>query len=237
LEPPLPQQQQQKQQQQQSTRVKDTPGPGDEENNNNVECDSSSCRKILRASDGKKDELKYRKRKLLSVIGRNCFTPLVYEAEFSRISGKNLQTEFFQELDRFTQRFIDIFKAKGGDIGCKLKKILQQIENEDCDDEGEMSGTSIGILSVIPEDSATIPYSLHLDATSTAIILEGRVVMDDLGNLPKAMCLLFGLIYALNLEYPAVLKNTFDFIQRVILSLGHKSLKPKIQPLKNRQLL
>ncbi len=51
-------------------------------------------------------------------------------AEFSRISGKNLQTEFFQELDRFTQRFIDIFKAKGGDIGCKLKKILQQIENE-----------------------------------------------------------------------------------------------------------
>lgn len=100
-----------------------------------------------------------------------------------------------------------------------------------------MSGISIGILSVIPEDSATIPYSLHLDATSTAIILEGTVVVDDLGNLPKAMCLLFGLIYALNLEYPAVLKNTFDFIQRVILSLGHKSLKPKIQSLKNRLLL
>ncbi len=49
--------------------------------------------------------------------------------EISRISG-NLQTEFFQELNRFTQRFIDIFKAKGGDIGCKLKKILHKIENE-----------------------------------------------------------------------------------------------------------
>ncbi len=47
-------------------------------------------------------------------------------AEFSRISGKNLQTGLFLELDRFTQRFIDIFKAKGGDI----KKNLQQIENE-----------------------------------------------------------------------------------------------------------
>ncbi len=105
------------------------------------------------------------------------------------------------------------------------------------DDEGEMSGVSIGILSVIPEDSATIPYSLHLDATSTVIILEGTVVVDDLGNLPKVICLLFGLIYALNLEYPAVLKNTFDFIQRVILSLGHKSFKPKIQSLKNRLLL
>ncbi len=49
--------------------------------------------------------------------------------EISRISG-NLQTEFFQELNRFTQRFIDIFKAKGGDIGFKLQKILHKIENE-----------------------------------------------------------------------------------------------------------
>ncbi len=95
---------------------------------------------------------------------------------------------------------------------------------------------SIGILSVIPEDSATIPYSLHLDATSTAIILEGTFVVDDLRSLPKAMCLLFGLIYALNIEYPAVLKNN-DFIQRVILSLGHKALKSKIQSLKNLLLL
>ncbi len=90
---------------------------------------------------------------------------------------------------------------------------------------------------MIPEDSATIPYSLHLDATSTVIILEGTVVLDDLGNLPKAMCLIFGLIYALNLECPAVLKNTSDFIQRVILSLGHKSLKSKLQSLKYRLLL
>ncbi len=50
---------------------------------------------------------------------------------------------------------------------------------------------SIGILSVIPEDSATIPYSLHLDATSTVIILEGTVVLVDMRSPPKAMCLLF----------------------------------------------
>ncbi|GAA6082648.1 uncharacterized protein LOC113071230, partial [Tachysurus ichikawai] len=80
-------------------------------------------------------------------------------------------------------------------------------------------------------DSVTVPFSLHLDATTTAIILEGTVVVEDLENLPKAKCLL---IYALNIEYPAALKSTFDFIQRVILSLGHNSLKPKIQSLNNR---
>lgn len=43
---------------------------------------------------------------------------------------------------------------------------------------------------------------------------------------------LFSLIYALNLEYPRTLKNIFEFIQRVLLSLGPKSLKPKLQSLK-----
>lgn len=96
-----------------------------------------------------------------------------------------------------------------------------------------MSHTPIGILTIIPEDRQASPDSLHLQSSGTAIILEGKIVMDDLGNLPHAMCLLFGLTYALNLEYPQQLKYTFDFIQRVILSLGHKSLKPKIQSLKN----
>lgn len=96
-----------------------------------------------------------------------------------------------------------------------------------------MSHTPIGILTIIPEDRQASPDSLHLESSGTAIILEGRIVMDDLGNLPHAMCLLFGLTYALNLEYPQQLKYTFDFIQRVFLSLGHKSLKPKIQSLKN----
>ncbi|CAM4558665.1 unnamed protein product [Leuciscus chuanchicus] len=43
---------------------------------------------------------------------------------------------------------------------------------QDCDDNEDMSNIEIGILTVIPEDSATIPYSLHLDATTTAILLE-----------------------------------------------------------------
>ncbi|KAM9318835.1 uncharacterized protein KZ484_023145 isoform 2-T2 [Pholidichthys leucotaenia] len=102
----------------------------------------------------------------------------------------------------------------------------------DCDDPG-MSHIPIGILTVVPEDGQISLDSLHLQSSGTAIILEGRIVMYDLENLPHAMCLLFGLTYALNLEYPQQLKYTFDFIQRVLLSLGHKSLKPKIQSLKN----
>ncbi|XP_048022912.1 uncharacterized protein LOC125253148 isoform X2 [Megalobrama amblycephala] len=52
----------------------------------------------------------------------------------------------------------------------------------DCDSNEDMLDTAIGIMTVIPEDSPTVPYSLHLDATTTAIILEGTVVVDNLEN-------------------------------------------------------
>lgn len=90
---------------------------------------------------------------------------------------------------------------------------------------------------MITEGSQDSSQALHLENSHTAIILEGAIVMDNIENLPDAMWLLFGLIYALNLEYPPQLKNTFDFIQRVFLSLGHKSLKPKLQSLKNMLLM
>ncbi|KAF3857098.1 hypothetical protein F7725_008957 [Dissostichus mawsoni] len=107
---------------------------------------------------------------------------------------------------------------------------LQQVK--DCDDP-DISNSSIWILTVIPEDSLASPDSLHLAPSAIASILEGKMVMDDINTLPDAMCLLFRLIYALNLQYPQQLKNTFECIRRVLLSLGHKSLKPKLQSQKN----
>ncbi len=52
------------------------------------------------------------------------------------------------------------------------------------------------------------PQGLPLEVTDTAIILEGVTAMDGLENVPHAMCFVFGLIYALNMEYPSQLKNT-----------------------------
>ncbi|KAG5848630.1 hypothetical protein ANANG_G00100660 [Anguilla anguilla] len=74
---------------------------------------------------------------------------------------------------------------------------------------------SVGVLTVIREDVPISPNHLHRDPVSTAIIVEGGIVMDNLQNLPQALCLLFGLSYALHLDYPKAMKNTFSFIQRV----------------------
>lgn len=90
---------------------------------------------------------------------------------------------------------------------------------------------------MIPEDGQLPgPHALPLEPSSTAIILEGIIVMDDIESHAQAFCILFGLIYALHLDYPKPLKNTFDFIQRVMLNIGFGHLRPKLQSLKNALL-
>lgn len=89
----------------------------------------------------------------------------------------------------------------------------------------------VGIL--FEDTELQLHNSLHLTST-IGIILEGQVVMEKMQDLPQAMCLLFGLIYALDLNYPKSLANTFDFIQRVLMSMGQNSLKPKLQSLANQ---
>ncbi|KAM9477151.1 uncharacterized protein Hap1MRO34_010042 [Clarias gariepinus] len=95
-------------------------------------------------------------------------------------------------------------------------------------------------LSLTEEDSMNIPVGLlcydnraaspappHLNPSRVGIILEGSLAMEGLTNLPQAMCLLFGLIYEFHLQYPKCLKNTFTFVQQVMLNLGQSELPPK----------
>ena len=56
----------------------------------------------------------------------------------------------------------------------------------------------------------------------------------DVESLPQAMYIVFGLTYALHLNYPKYMKNTFDLFQQVFLNLGKTDLKPKLQTLKNQ---
>jgi len=91
----------------------------------------------------------------------------------------------------------------------------------------------LGILFIEREADAT-SSSVHQSPASLKIIIEGEVVMDDIKDLPKAMCILVGLTYALHLNYPKSMKLTFQFIQQVLLGLGHSELKPKLQTLKNQ---
>ncbi|KAI4876908.1 hypothetical protein NFI96_030220, partial [Prochilodus magdalenae] len=92
---------------------------------------------------------------------------------------------------------------------------------KDSDAVRDITQIPVGILTVVPEDSQQPdPNALHLEPSSIGIILEGSIVIDNIESHAQAICLTFGLIYNLHLDYPKRLKNTFDFIQRVMLNLG-----------------
>ena len=108
---------------------------------------------------------------------------------------------------------------------------------QDCDSElllpvpFALKDVAVGLLTV--SSSHAPPTEIDLQPSSTAIIIEGSVVVDDLQDLPQAMCLLFGLVYGLNLSYPKAMVNTMNFIQRVMLGLGSEKLSARLQSLKN----
>ncbi|KAG8010355.1 hypothetical protein GBF38_014637, partial [Nibea albiflora] len=107
----------------------------------------------------------------------------------------------------------------------------------DSDATLDFTQVPVGVVTVIPEESQQPgPNALHLEPSSIGIILEGNLVMDEIESHAQAICLIFGLIYALHLDYPQSLKNTFNFIQRVMLNLGVGNLRPKLQSLKNALL-
>ncbi|XP_062847619.1 uncharacterized protein LOC134310032 [Trichomycterus rosablanca] len=174
--------------------------------------------------------------------------------EFNRVVGKNLKQEFYESIDQHSLRLIEIFQSKRGNIGQLLSQLSQQTKTKEPTDirtlvlrglpivlgdspadfykECSDSDDSFGYLDV-----ALLSPSPHLSPASLKIIIEGEVVMDNIQDLPKAMCILFGLTYALHLNYHKSMRNTFQFIQQVLLSLGHNELKPRLQTLKNQLAL
>ena len=93
---------------------------------------------------------------------------------------------------------------------CHVDVIMPCSFFQDVDDEeGSYNDVPVGILCREQENITPHTQSLHHNASSVGIILDGNIVM-DVESLPQAMYIVFGLTYALHLNYPKYMKNTFD---------------------------
>ncbi|KAJ8341231.1 hypothetical protein SKAU_G00335220 [Synaphobranchus kaupii] len=154
------------------------------------------------------------------------FTESQVFAEFYRVASKNLKKDFYEALDHHSTRLIDIFRSRKGVVDQSLDRLLQPINTQanditttrtavlqclplhlgddsseffirvsDSDTNYDFTQVPVGVLSVMTEDT---PPKI----SSIAIILEGNLVLDEIPTHAQALCLLFGLIYALHLDYP-----------------------------------
>ncbi|XP_030578575.1 uncharacterized protein LOC115801305 isoform X2 [Archocentrus centrarchus] len=180
-------------------------------------------------------------------------------AEFKRITTLPLQSRFLSQLDILSSKLIALYKKRGGLIGKHLKSIMDQMTEEDVDHgresvlkglcvylnedpehlirqhvgvsdtafEESVEETTVGIFTVKQQEAQPTPDDV-------GIILEGQIVIQDLDNVPLAVALLFGLLYALHMDYPHQLRYTFEVIQKLIMELDGGTLSKKVQVLKNR---
>lgn len=70
------------------------------------------------------------------------------------------------------------------------------------------------------------------DPEDIGIVLEGVEVLSGLRNVPFAMAMFLGLVYALNISYPPELKYTFEALQKIIMEMQGNRLSAKVQTLK-----
>ncbi|TKS90290.1 hypothetical protein D9C73_024421 [Collichthys lucidus] len=185
-------------------------------------------------------------------------------AEFHRITNVNLRNQFYYELDRYTPKLAALYRqkssrtGKGAEALREMLRIYDLQEEHDInmrrtlalralpvylreddteffktcngEDEVEIIDTQLALLSVVPDSIGSISFSPE----NISIVIEDEVVISELPRLADAFVVLFGLIYALHLDYPKKLTHTFTFIQKVLMCLDdNKPLKPCLLSLKN----
>lgn len=96
-----------------------------------------------------------------------------------------------------------------------------------------MKGIQMGVLTVLVDGGA--PPSRQT-VNSIAVALEESIVLEDIPDLPTAFAYLFGLLYALNIDFPKHLKYTFETVQHIFMELT-RSCSQRVRSLKTKLLL
>lgn len=82
-------------------------------------------------------------------------------------------------------------------------------------DEQVIRDATVAILSVHEDDDA-------LNAMNVAVVLEGAIILQDLPDLCTAFAYLFGLLYAMNIDYPKEMFYTLEAVQCIFFELGSR---------------
>lgn len=97
--------------------------------------------------------------------------------------------------------------------------------------EPVLNGASVAILTVLQDDDTGV------SVRDQAVVLEGDIVLHNITDLSTAVAYLFGLLYALNIDYPKQMRYTFEAIQAIFFELGGSRCSQRVRSLKTKLLL
>ncbi|XP_048097574.1 uncharacterized protein LOC125293616 [Alosa alosa] len=163
--------------------------------------------------------------------------------EFTRVTTKDLMGTFKTALDMFTPRLLKLYRARKGAFSREMETLLEMLDKQTSDitshrrqaaveglpiflrenteklfsrclatdlDE-QTKGIKMDVLTVLDDDDAVI---------NIALVLEETIVLKDIPDTPTALAYLFGLLYALNMEFPKDIRYTFETIQHIFMEMS-----------------
>ncbi|XP_033934346.1 uncharacterized protein, partial [Pseudochaenichthys georgianus] len=170
--------------------------------------------------------------------------------EFLRITTKDLFGTFTAAMDEYCPRLIKLYRVRKGAFGQGMENLLDSLDEQTSDiaqqrmrmcleglplfvrdsgqklflkcldtdpEEKQTAGVKMGVLTVLVDDGGPTPSQM---VNRIAVVLEETIVLSDLPDIPTAFAYLFGLLYALNIEFPKEHKYTFETVQHIIMGLS-----------------
>ncbi|KAK5872939.1 hypothetical protein PBY51_013597 [Eleginops maclovinus] len=153
------------------------------------------------------------------------FTEQQIEAEFARLTSVDLKSSFFSGLDQYLTRFLELYKAKSSIVG--LTRLMSCL-NDDSSTQTKRTIVLLGLPHFLKEDpsrvfktiqatddQATVCKGMKVgvlmvkdgeEDIATAVVLEEEVILPEVKDVPHAIALLMGLLFALNIDYPKELR-------------------------------
>ncbi|KAL6461099.1 hypothetical protein MHYP_G00310650 [Metynnis hypsauchen] len=156
------------------------------------------------------------------------FDPSQISAEFQRITTVHLERKFMSTLDLSTPKLLTLFRTRGGALGGRLKKQMEQLKDPE--------GLEVDQLLMAVVVMRNMGASADDSPKDTGIVIERVQVVTGLKDIATTCAVFFGLTYVLNLSYPSQLKHTFEVFQKLFLEIDALKLLNKVQSLKCKLL-
>ncbi|KAJ4919050.1 hypothetical protein JOQ06_021804, partial [Pogonophryne albipinna] len=96
-----------------------------------------------------------------------------------------------------------------------------------------LKGMQVGLL--IGHEGPLLD-SFPLEVFNVAVVVEEKIILHDLRDVPTGFAMLMGAIYCLNPEYPHNMKYSFELFQKVIMTIKPDQCSARIHGLRNKLL-
>lgn len=94
-----------------------------------------------------------------------------------------------------------------------------------------MRGMQVGMLI---EHEGPLQDAFSLKVFNVAVVVDERLILHDIRDVPTGFAMLLGVIYCLNLEYPRNMRYAFEFLQKVIMSIKPDQYSARVHGLQNK---